>query len=68
MMWCSCGLFKLNQLCFALVKVNTSVQEGRKEGVSQSKGNEKGASSSGQEKEYGGLTRMSCEDDSIVSK
>ena len=44
-----------SKLCFALVKVNTSVQQGSKEGVCQSKGNEKGASSSGQEEEYGGL-------------
>ena len=43
-----------SSLCFALVKVN-NVQRGSKEGVSQSKGNEKGASSSGQEEEYGGL-------------
>ena len=43
-----------SSLCFALVKVN-DVQRGSKEGVSQSKGNEKGASSSGQEEEYGGL-------------
>ena len=44
-----------SKLCLALVKVNISFQGGRKEGVSQSKGNEKGASSSGQEEDYGGL-------------
>ena len=47
-----------SSLCFALVKVNTTVLRGIKE---------KGASSSGQESIVG-CTRMSCEDGSGVSK
>ncbi|XVE58383.1 hypothetical protein DITRI_Ditri04bG0165500 [Diplodiscus trichospermus] len=53
-----------SKLCFALVKFNINgAQQGREEGVghSHSNCNEKDASSSHQEEEFVGCTRMCCE-------